>query len=353
MLTSPALSPRATERRAQELIHEFLLRYFQGPRITAITAGTPGTIECSEPHALQDGQVIHIANVNGGTPLLNGRHTITAIDDYTLALDVDVTTAGTLPSAPSPLASFTRPHLSLMGDATFPWCELFYNQASIPAPAVNPQIHVHFSDFRPSETWFAKGNLSDWQDTLATPGGGVSVGLTTNGQIEEAVHGRVARSLPGDDYRMRFDGDGAHEEIHRGGDWVEERLIADARAIRWRRTNDYLEEALVGDTWTTVRTINVNNALWDGDKKLVTAPAIIIFYVRVANAGADSNAAAFLCRGVADHLKEIFQSPDRSDLAAKGMRGVKLNTGPSVVPTTGWQQYRLSVNCQFRYYLPR
>ena len=105
------------------------------------------------------------------------------------------------------------PHLAPSGDATFPLCDLLFNQADLPSPVENPQLHTVFTDWRATEQWWAASNLSTWVATLAVPASGVRYGRTTDGFIEESVHGKQVRRLRGSDIRWRNDGTDYVEEV--------------------------------------------------------------------------------------------------------------------------------------------
>ena len=45
------------------------------------------------------------------------------------------------------------PHASLLGAVTFPLCDFFFNQATLPAPADKPQIHIVFTDIKTTARW--------------------------------------------------------------------------------------------------------------------------------------------------------------------------------------------------------
>lgn len=104
----------------------------------------------------------------------------------------------------------------------------------------------------------------------------------------------------------------------------------------------------------TVFTDFHNRERWvDTDSKLVTADCMLTIFVRASNAGAEGNKTDFLCRKVADQVKEIFQSQDRYALAQKGIRHPKVQRGPTPVATIGFQVRLLIVSCQLQYKVPR
>src|SRR5581483_3606133 len=259
-LTSPPLSPRATERGAQELINEYLKRFFTG-----------------------------------------------------------------------------ESHISHLGDVTFPKCDLLFNQAKLPDPPAEngkrlPQIHTVIRIMRKHETWFTNGDLSQWDAEVANPASGVSYGRVENARIEESVHGKLARILTGTDIRWQADGGDFVEQVWIDTAWETIRTFAGASALRWKRINgDYLEQVLIGSDWQTVRTISTASAIWDGAKILVEATAEFSFYVRVVAEGDDDAQSDFLCRGVADNLKELFESDSRFLLGAKGIRHPHIRSGPSAI----------------------
>jgi cyclophilin family peptidyl-prolyl cis-trans isomerase len=63
--------------------------------IASITAGNPVTIKTSSPHGLTGGSEVKISNVTGGTPSINGVHTITVVAADTITIPLNVTAAGT------------------------------------------------------------------------------------------------------------------------------------------------------------------------------------------------------------------------------------------------------------------
>lgn len=89
------------------------------------------------------------------------------------------------------------------------------------------------------------------------------------------------------------------------------------------------------------------------DSKMVYANLMMSIFVRVANQGAQDNKTDFLCRKIADNLKEIFQSQDRYALAQKGIRHPRIPRGPVPLPTVGFQVRLLVVSCQLQYRIPR
>ena len=277
-LTSPAVSPRSTERRVEEILNELLKSYFTG-----------------------------------------------------------------------------RPHAAPLGDVTFPLCTRLFNQTEIDAPSDRqPQIHTVFGELRPHETWFTSGNLSAWESTLAAPASGVAYGLTPAGTIEESVHGKLVRTLTGTDLRWQAAGADYVEQVFRAG-WQTTRTFTGASGLRWVRTgSDYVEQTLTGSTWGTIRTVSVSNQIWDGTKCLITAPLRLSLWVRAINSGGDGNRNDWTCRTVADNLHELLNREDiHAALGQKGLRHLRVQSGPTPMQTTGYQTRLLIVTCQLRYFLPR
>jgi cyclophilin family peptidyl-prolyl cis-trans isomerase len=62
--------------------------------IASIAAGSPVTVNTSEPHGFSSGNEIRISGVTGGVPEINGVHTVTVVDGDTFTVPVDVTEAG-------------------------------------------------------------------------------------------------------------------------------------------------------------------------------------------------------------------------------------------------------------------
>lgn len=252
-----------------------------------------------------------------------------------------------------------NPHPALLGNVTFPLCELYFNQASISAPEALPQIHTVLTKFKPSEQWFAAGDLSAWVAELAEPIGGVNYGLTDSvgGCIEEAVAGKLCRRFPGEDIRWRYDSqqDALLEEILSGGQWTALRSFPGANAIEWIKTapNVFEERITSPDgAWQTLRQI-LTASLWDGSKKLVTAEALFSIFVRVRAEGAKANSADMSCRAVADNVKELFERTGvRTELAAKGMRHARIIAGPTPLESKGLKVRHLVLEAKMRYFLP-
>lgn len=247
------------------------------------------------------------------------------------------------------------PHLSKLGDVTFPLCDVLFNQTQIDDPSSRPQLHFVFTDFRPHETWFANGNLSVWKKLLANPSSGVSYGLTQVGTIQESIHGKLARTIAGTNLRWTVMDDGLHEQAFDAGVWRDERVFAGAIGLRWVRSGgNYVEEARVDVAWIPQRTITVNDPMWDGTKKLVVIDAMITLFIRTMTAGENSEAPDFLCRSVADNFHELLQDETaRAELTQKGFRRLTLAGGPTPMATSGMQTRALILSAVLRYFLPR
>ncbi len=61
----------------------------------------------------------------------------------------------------------------------------------------------------------------------------------------------------------------------------------------------------------------------------------------------------FTCRTVADNLRELFErSETHVALALKGVRHFRIASGPTPLPTTGYQTRLLIATAQLRYFRP-
>lgn len=248
-----------------------------------------------------------------------------------------------------------QPHIAKLGDVTFPLVDLFFNQSQIGSPNERPQFHFAFTDFRPHESWFANGNLSPWNRTLANPASGVSYGSTQEETVEESVHGKLARTLPGTDYRVVVDGDGWHEQTFVNHAWLEQRVIPNATAVQWTRAGgNYVEQAIIDGAPVTQRTIITHDPVWDGTKKLVCVDTTITLFVRTVNSGETGQAPDFLCRSVSDNFRELLTDEiTRAELTQKGFRRMKIVRGPSPMASTGFQTRMILLAAELRYFLPR
>ena len=247
------------------------------------------------------------------------------------------------------------PHPSPLGDVTFPRAALFFNQTEIDAPAdKQPQIHTVFGELKPQETWFCSDDLSAWAETLEAPASGVAYGRTAAGTIEESVHGKLVRTLTGTAIRWQASGADFVEQVWDGGSWQTVRTLAGVAALRWARSGSaYVEQTRTGTTWTTLRTVAVQDTIWDGTKVLVTAALRLHFWVRAVNSGSAGQRTDFACRTVADNLRELFErSETHVALALKGVRHFRLASGPTPLPTTGYQTRLLIASAQLRYFRP-
>lgn len=94
---------------------------------------------------------------------------------------------------------------------------------------------------------------------------------------------------------------------------------------------------------------------WDKSVKLVqTKASLLTIFVRTINAGETDNSAEFLCRDVADNVKEILQDGDaRLLLESKGLRNCHLKSGPTPLPLSGFQLRVLLLSSDLRYFIPR
>ncbi len=248
-------------------------------------------------------------------------------------------------------------HQSPLGNVTFENCLLLFNQTEIDDPTSDrSQIHTVISDLAPEETWFAGGNLSAWeQGVLASPASGVAYGRTVAGQVEESVHGRLVRSLPGTDIRWQVSGSDLLEQTFVDPGWVTQRTFTGADSIRWQRAGaDYKEQVRIASTWSDVRTISPANALWDGTKKLVTSPATLSIYVRAVNSGDTGEAVDHRVRKVAAHLVELLQRDDAHlALGPRGLRRFRIMNGPTPLASTGYQTRLLVATTTLRYFVPK
>jgi hypothetical protein len=249
-----------------------------------------------------------------------------------------------------------QPHTSKQGDVTFPEVDIFFNQTQIASPTNKPQLHFVFSDFRAQETWWASGDLSAWTSTLSNPASGVSYGATQRGTIEEAVHGKLVRTIPGTDIRWTVGDDGLHEEAFTD-EWTEVRFLADADSLRWiREQGNYIEQTRTTGTttWITRRTIGTGHPAWDGARKLVVVELTVMLFVRTVNIGDNGEHGEHVCRRVSDHVKEILTDEEaRASLMQKGFRRVVITHGPAPMMSSGFQTRLITLNAGVRYFLPR
>ena len=85
----------------------------------------------------------------------------------------------------------------------------------------------------------------------------------------------------------------------------------------------------------------------------ITAALRLHFWVRAVNSGGDGQRTDFTCRTVADNLRELFErSETHVALALKGVRHFRLASGPTPLPTTGYQTRLLIAAAQLRYFRP-
>lgn len=244
-----------------------------------------------------------------------------------------------------------QPHQSPLGDVTFPLCDLFYNQADITAPAGRPQIHLVFTSLRPQEWWFASGKTSPLLEVLARVASGVQYNQTTDGHVEEVVNGALMRRLEGQNIRWRVSGDDLLEEVQdAGGAWSLVRLIPNATELVWSRSaNSYIEST---DQAVMLRTLAFGGG-WSGPAKLVVVDSLITVYIRTPFRGGDQQAADFLARKVADNFKEMLEGESRGDLAEKGVRHCRIQSGPVPLASTSHATRMLVFMCKWRYNVPR
>lgn len=255
------------------------------------------------------------------------------------------------------------------GNEEFPDAERLFNQATLPDPAEGKiQIHTVFTSWKPKENWFANGPLQTWSATLASPygiapasgaqalGPGVIYGATTEGNVEESVHGQSVRRIPGTDIRWVVQSGALREQVLNGTTWTDVRTFAGEAMIRWRRasttpTADYLEETSAdGVTWNIQRSIAPIDGVWDGTKRVVTVDAIFSFFVRMAYRGADD--AEFRVRKASTLLERLITTPQtRADLTQRGFRRISV-ASRAPIASTGFAVRLVVTEGHLRYYAP-
>ena len=246
-------------------------------------------------------------------------------------------------------------HKTLTGDVTFPLVDLLFNQATLPPPQANPQVHTVLVKLTRREQWFACGNLSVWESELSNPASGVNYGYA-QGRVEESISGRLCRRIDGLDIRWQLGGDGLLEQTYDGVNWNTIRDFPGASAIQWIKSAPtiFVEQVKIGEAWVDVREVVTTSPLWDGAKKLVTSFATFSIYVRVKTDGSADTASDQLCRSVADNVKEIFEDADvRVAMAGKGMRHTRIITGPTDMAGNALRIRHMGLETQLRYFLPR
>lgn len=235
------------------------------------------------------------------------------------------------------------PRPSPLGDITLECCDLLFNQADLPNPERLPQIHAVFTSWRQESCHWLAGDLGTWGRVLVTVASGVSYGATNAGTVEESVHGKLARVLPGSDIRWRRDGSNLLEETLIAGVWTVQRAMVNTSAIKWIRDGFfYREQARVGG-WQTIRSITMAHPVWDGATARFTADVEASFFVRVGYLGGDRNKSDFRCRTNAAALVEILNDPqERAELGTRGVRSLHHLSGPRTLPSAGYAT-RMSV----------
>jgi hypothetical protein len=96
--------------------------------IVTVTATNPAVVTVDEPHQRTTGQKVRIVQHAGSTPVINGDHTVTVIDETSFSIPVHVTAAGTGGRAVSPndykdyeadMESLAEAGIGLMGDRRY------------------------------------------------------------------------------------------------------------------------------------------------------------------------------------------------------------------------------------------
>lgn len=92
---------------------------------------------------------------------------------------------------------------------------------------------------------------------------------------------------------------------------------------------------------------------WNATSKMMKQDGLFTIFVRCANAGSEGEKTDFLCRSVADNVKEIFETADDCyALARKGITHPKIVRGPQVLQATGYQARMMMLACGVRYFVP-
>lgn len=256
------------------------------------------------------------------------------------------------------------PHTSALGDVTFPLAAILFNQTQLPHPDDKAQIHVVFAPLKMVETHDRRGHTGTWSRTLASPASGVGYGQSTDGFIEETVHGAVIRRERGTDLRWRNAAGTLYEEIFRDGGWTALRTWAGAGAATspswtrsgtaasaanaWRSTGNYVEKV----NGSTVRTITPGDATWDGGRRLLSGPLRFQVYVRQTQS-ASGQRDEFACRAAAAAFFELVHSKERYLLAQKGMRNLRIESGPVPLAAPGVQVRMLDCTADLFAWVPR
>lgn len=255
-------------------------------------------------------------------------------------------------------------HKSPMGDVTFPEAVVLFNQTQLPQPDNKVQIHFVFSPPKLRETWEFNGKKSTWESTLFNPASGVSYGLTTDSHIEETVHGKLIRRERGSNIRWQNTAGTLAEQIFRDGAWTTlrtwagagsstapswSRTTAPTAANGWKSAGDYIE-TVTGNG--PVRSITPDNPTWDGTRKLLSGPFPMQVYFRMT-ALTQGNREEFACRAAAAAFVELVHSRARAELAKKGMRNLRIESGPTPLGAPGMQVRLVTATADLHCFVPR
>jgi hypothetical protein len=173
-----------------------------------------------------------------------------------------------------------------------------------------------------------------------------TVPLNPDGKIGASETERKAQELLYDYHRLFFNG-----EVHLSpltGEYV----VFPVTDVFFNQSQ-LPKEAVRGQVHYVFTEFRPREEWLDRTIKRVTTDCTISIFVRIANQGAQANKADHDCRRLADQVKEIFQAQDRSALAAKGIRHLKVLRGPVPVGTVGYQVRLIILGCQLQYKIPR
>lgn len=247
---------------------------------------------------------------------------------------------------------------TILGPVDVPACTLFFGAADLSSqPQDQPQIHTVITSWQKRYTWFAQGNLAVWENEIIHPHGvgGVAYGYAVENRIQEGVHGKLARELPGYNLRWITSGGALREQTQDVlSAWNDVRVFAGKTDIRWQRSGaNYTEQVFDGTTWTNTRLIVGTHPLWDGTLKLIDGPLFFSIWVRVHNRS-DCPKSKTQLRDVADALKNFFLlGRSRDELSQRGFQAVQLLTGPvEQPPQLAAYAELLTFSCRGRTFLP-
>ena len=242
-----------------------------------------------------------------------------------------------------------------LGDQRFPACDLLFGDAMAPDPKDKPQLHGIIAQMPSCMEQWGQTDASPWIRVAASPASGVSYGVTLVDTIEETVHGRVRRTLPGTDIRWRTVGSALVEETLRDGMWVSTRTFTNTTALRWSRdrqseATDYVEQQI--PSFDEVRRVSPEHSVWDGECVRVVGALRIQWFARVLTKGQTTQEADNQCRAVTDALKQLFQREgDTFDLAEKGLRHWRV-TGGNLASMPGITARTVGTACEADYLVP-